>query len=335
MVSGAGRADIVLAIHAGERESHRWSGFLASLARICSADAATLAFARAEQTASQATVWSSTTTEGRRLPDGAEHMRPERVYALEELAEHPSVPGAGGAQAGGADELPFGRLLRVMEPGVWSAWLAVFRRVGDLSAADSALLTALAPHLAIAMGNFAQLEDTRLRAAITEDLVSRANISWRAVSADGRVIASAPADASWTLTDHAKSEQSEIARLTEQTSIAPAVCRTRRYGDALALPIAPHGLAASAPSGVTLAVRVPRTSARAAHAIEQLWSLTPSEARLVSALAAGNSLTAAAANLGITIETARNYSKRIYAKTGTSGQADLVRLALTSIAALA
>ena len=43
----------------------------------------------------------------------------------------------------------------------------------------------------------------------------------------------------------------------------------------------------------------------------------------------------AAADLGLTVETARNYSKKIYAKTGARGQAELVRNILTGVLALA
>ncbi len=39
--------------------------------------------------------------------------------------------------------------------------------------------------------------------------------------------------------------------------------------------------------------------------------------------------------LGLTVETTRNYSKRIYGKTGATGQADLVRLILSGLAPLA
>ena len=42
-------------------------------------------------------------------------------------------------------------------------------------------------------------------------------------------------------------------------------------------------------------------------------------------LARGRSIAEAGAALGLTIETARNYSKRIYAKLGLRGQAELVR----------
>ena len=72
-----------------------------------------------------------------------------------------------------------------------------------------------------------------------------------------------------------------------------------------------------------------------ARQLEHLWALSPSEARLTAAIANGLSLVEAAEELGLTTETARNYSKRVYAKTGARGMADLVRLALTSVAVLA
>lgn len=53
------------------------------------------------------------------------------------------------------------------------------------------------------------------------------------------------------------------------------------------------------------------------------------------ALAEGASIVEAAAMLGITEQTARHYSKRLYAATGTRGQAELVRLVWSSVAALA
>jgi len=46
------------------------------------------------------------------------------------------------------------------------------------------------------------------------------------------------------------------------------------------------------------------------------------------------SISDAAETLGLTIETARNYSKKIYAKTGARGQAELVRIVLTSVLAV-
>lgn len=69
-----------------------------------------------------------------------------------------------------------------------------------------------------------------------------------------------------------------------------------------------------------------------AEAIAGLFGLSRSEARLADAIASGASLDDAAARCGLTRETARTYSKRIFAKTGARGQPDLVRLVLTRLA---
>lgn len=61
-----------------------------------------------------------------------------------------------------------------------------------------------------------------------------------------------------------------------------------------------------------------------------LLGLTPAEARLTARLAEGLSLGEAAVQLGISEGTARFVSKRVFAKTGTRGQADLLRLVLRS-----
>ena len=65
-----------------------------------------------------------------------------------------------------------------------------------------------------------------------------------------------------------------------------------------------------------------------------LFGFLPSEARLAWAMAQGRSIAEAAHDLGLTTETARNYSKKIYAKTGAGGQADLVRIIFTSVLAI-
>ena len=57
-----------------------------------------------------------------------------------------------------------------------------------------------------------------------------------------------------------------------------------------------------------------------------LFDLTPAEARLATALTAGQSLKAAAAGNGVTFSTARTYLDRIYRKTGANQQSQLVAL---------
>jgi len=57
-----------------------------------------------------------------------------------------------------------------------------------------------------------------------------------------------------------------------------------------------------------------------------LFDLSPSEAKLAAGLAMGNSVTETAAELGVTVKTARTYLERVFAKTGTHRQSDLVGL---------
>ena len=62
------------------------------------------------------------------------------------------------------------------------------------------------------------------------------------------------------------------------------------------------------------------------HLLEQLYGLTPAEARLALVLCQGQAPAQAAERLGISIGTVRSQLKAIFAKTGTGRQADLVRL---------
>lgn len=77
------------------------------------------------------------------------------------------------------------------------------------------------------------------------------------------------------------------------------------------------------------------SSADRCEQLEQMFDLIPSEARLALALTRGMSIAEAAGELGLTVESARTYSKRIYAKTGARGQTDLVRFIHRSVLAIA
>ncbi|MGB3165227.1 MAG: helix-turn-helix transcriptional regulator, partial [Alteraurantiacibacter sp.] len=102
--------------------------------------------------------------------------------------------------------------------------------------------------------------------------------------------------------------------------------------------VAPMRLHASGGEGAMAAVYVSGDRSSLADRHEQLtdlFDLTPSEARLAWSMAQGLSIAEAARTHGLTVETARNYSKKIYAKTGARGQVDLVRHVLTGVLALA
>ena len=61
------------------------------------------------------------------------------------------------------------------------------------------------------------------------------------------------------------------------------------------------------------------------------FSLTPAEARLALHLVGGETLRSAAVKLSISYETARTCLKKIFNKTGTCRQAELVIIILTAL----
>jgi len=67
--------------------------------------------------------------------------------------------------------------------------------------------------------------------------------------------------------------------------------------------------------------------------LKNLFGLSASEAVIAQVIAQGAGLEKAASASGLTLSSARTYLKRIYAKTGANGQADLVKLILSSPAA--
>ena len=68
--------------------------------------------------------------------------------------------------------------------------------------------------------------------------------------------------------------------------------------------------------------------------LREMFELTYAEARLVRALMQESELKDAAQSANISLQTARSYLKRIFEKTGTSSQSQLVKLILTSPAML-
>jgi DNA-binding CsgD family transcriptional regulator len=62
--------------------------------------------------------------------------------------------------------------------------------------------------------------------------------------------------------------------------------------------------------------------------VQQAFGLTPAETRVAMAMLDGKSLERLADELCITRNTARTHLQRLFAKTGTSRQADLIRTLL-------
>jgi len=87
------------------------------------------------------------------------------------------------------------------------------------------------------------------------------------------------------------------------------------------------------PSGIAAAIVARRPEGEdAADLFRQHYGMTATEARLATLVATGCPLLQAEAEMGISHNTARTHMKRIYAKTDTHRQVDLVRLLGTGIA---
>ena len=71
-----------------------------------------------------------------------------------------------------------------------------------------------------------------------------------------------------------------------------------------------------------------------ADVLRALYSLSPAESELVQLLSSGYSLDEAARKRHVTMNTVKTQLKRVFAKTKTSGQADLVQMVLTGVAAV-
>ncbi|TPE62249.1 hypothetical protein FJQ54_06895 [Sandaracinobacter neustonicus] len=228
------------------------------------------------------------------------NLRPERLYTLAEAA--PEAVGAG-------------RIIRSRSSS-GDQWLVALNAEDRFDAADGTLMSDLAPHIAIACETAARLEEARADLALARIALARAGVGWALMDRGGHVIAGDTPPTGQpraAFADTAEGRNGVVAG--GLISVRPPPDEQR--GAALAL------------------FRTGRVPDDAVPAFAASHSVPPSEARLAVALALGDSIEQAAARLGLSLETARYYSKRLYAATGARGQADLVRLFWQGIAALA
>lgn len=277
-------------------------------------------------------------------------LRPQRVYSLEETTL-PESPDAIRRQRAVLDEasVAHARFIRIIAKGDHNAWLVLLHDRIDFGAGDSALLSALAPHFALALTMLMELRGLRLRATIAEDALALLGVGQAIFDAAGQaIIADTIATEELEIQStgrpqvRAAAAQALNAACRELSSAKPEARRTVRFDDRLGkdmllrrAPVAPDSPLSSGYS-VGLVRRSRReNAASAAPVVAATLGLSPREAALAEAISQGRSIVEAGAELQLTPETARNYSKRIYAKTGASGQADLVRMMLTGLAPFA
>lgn len=359
-------SNLLTALHEGIYERPLWSSFLDRLRMRTGAALISLIFRPVEDGEETVNLFSGVqpTQDRQRLfrerfvtdPLPYSHMREGRVYALEELID-PANPAHRAMQA--ELTLSWGmtesRMMRVTEPGGFDAWLGCAGGQGVGWSAVSALMTFLAPHLRIALRTFATLERERFRSAVTQEAFRRLDFGWLTLDARCRIVDASPHMEHLfqrttvlrrgrydRLTPASPAIDRELTALIK-SFVGQADARPRAINlsrdpliDMLVRPIHDRSLSAQSPPVAIAYVSGDRWSqADRCDQLVDLFGLLPSEARLAWGIAQGQSIAEAAVDLGLTIETARNYSKKIYAKTGSRGQAELVRNILTSVLAIA
>jgi DNA-binding CsgD family transcriptional regulator len=247
------------------------------------------------------------------------------------------------------------RILRVEEQSGINAWLTASRKRGEFSAEADALLKGLAPYLRAGIAAQVALERERTSATVANAAIQRMNFGWITLDASGKVLDADSHGAA--LLDGAtmllRGRGGRLAARAPEVNREIAEAIRASAGDAAARPraivlnrepwldmlLVPANLrpaaAGPAPALVAYVHSDSWSSADRCEQLGELFDLIPCEARLALALSRGMSIAEAACELKLTLESARTYSKRIYAKTGARGQADLVRFIHRSVLAIA
>jgi DNA-binding CsgD family transcriptional regulator len=256
--------------------------------------------------------------------DALLRLRYQRVYAAEELS--------------GPRMFQFARILRVRV----DAWLIVGRDGAEFPAAFTLMMSGLGPHLAVAVASYLEQSQMRETATLVDRLSAKFQTGVLTLNMAGVILnASAfalqllantetvygqigtklglPMPAAKTLSDRL----ADYENGTNQDALAVQI-------ENLQMLIQPYQTGQNPAALVHLRTITPSTVTGAAT-LAQLVHITPSEARFALKLAEGFTIAEAGVALGLTLETARNYSKQIYFKMDLRGQSDLIRYLQNSV----
>ena len=246
------------------------------------------------------------------------------------------------------------RQMRVQEATGVDAWLTLSRHGGDFTADDDALLVKLAPVLRGVLQTYVAMERERFAASVTADAVRRLQFGWFTLDRMGHVLDADEQGALvlgsgllrrntiGRLTAESPAIEREIfaalARVADRPQSRPSAITLSRdpWLDMLIVPVRGRPIsAAQSPAAIAYVHADSWRSEDRCARLAEVFALTPSEARLALALSRGMTIAEAAPEFGLTIESARIYSKRIYAKTGARGLPDLVRIVMRSVLLIA
>lgn len=308
MLTSSDETDLLIPLFGEGGSAARFEPFLSRLQRRTQADHAALVLEDAAFS-----VGTPAVSYEPGLHDSA--LRPGRVYALAELAG--TDPGQGDA-----------RILRL--GGADPAWMLI-TRAEECRAADAALLSALAPYVGIALRQFRANRHMEVVEAAAATALDRAGTGWILLDGENRVVDIEQGLAVQLATAGLRLRRGErLPGLGGDATRQAFVLSEQPRIEAVVLA---GGIRGAAAMVLCRFARGDREQAERLFA--QLSHLPPREAEFAVELARGGSIAAAGASLGLTLETARSYSKQIYAKLGLRGQADLVRRFYESGASLA
>jgi len=240
------------------------------------------------------------------------------------------------------------REILVREPSGMIGVLNISRTKGDFAREQERLLEEIVPLMRRALGGFAALERERFRHSVTARGAAGARLGWLGLGENGAILDSDPFGKE-LLSNADGLGRNAVGNLTVyepglRRQVYEALAHLAKHGDSPAISFQVErnpsldmvlvSAGASAPSdGPKIIAYLRRDAWEGFNGYEEAsrrFGLAPREAKLALALCAGMTLGEAAARLGLSVETARNYSKAIYAKTQTRGQTDLVRLLMGS-----
>lgn len=249
------------------------------------------------------------------------------------------------------------------EPGGMLARLRFSRRRSEarFGKRERELLTLLTPHLRRAIEIYAKLNRTTSERDVYAGAVNQLSVATIILDEQGRLLTTNPVgrallDAAEGISlregrlhiegrDINKELQQALAtiikaQLRGETSVVKALRVPRSSGRSdLGLVIRPVPASQwsegqSSPSVAVFISDPDLHESTSRQILGELFELTPAEANLATLLARGLSLAQVSSAQGISQHTARAQLKSIFAKTGVSRQAELVRLVLKSVASL-
>lgn len=363
---------LVALVHEGVFEPRPWSRFLRAFRMRAAADYANIIFRRNGSPDAGLVEWVDAEGDPALIRDqyyqsfaGRDpfpyfRMVPGRVHRLPDLMESADYQDnhyfREFLKPNGLEHM---LLFRVLVPDGHQAWVTLTRpRSGqDFPEEAVRLCTLIAPHFTTALRSYGELEAARLTRQIRDRVMQKAHFGHVTINA-GRIVIGGDdrvtggshkamplhldAAGKVRLSDAAADRELglTLSQVLGGMQIAPKmiIAKGKARLEFLVVPLASADAGASAAIATIyfqLANNDPEQGRTFHRALRDLFQLSEAEATLAMKLVEGCTLCEAAAAVPLTVASARTYLKRVFAKTGTSRQADMVRLLLRSVAVLA